>query len=62
MCLQNQEKKNLEYKFSSINRLINLKENPIPEFLDKLETLMQLMANLDENKAKKQFASIDLSS
>ena len=35
--LQNQEKENLERKISSINRLINLKDNPTPETLDKIE-------------------------
>ena len=42
--LKNQEKVNLERKISSINRLINLKENPTLEMLDKLETLMHLKA------------------
>ena len=36
--LKNQEKENLKKKISSINRLINLKENPTPEILNKLET------------------------
>ena len=47
-CLQNQEKENLEKKISSINQLINLKDNPTPETLDKLKTLMQLKADLDK--------------
>ena len=50
--LKNQEKENLERKVSSINRLINLKENPTPETLDKLETLMQLKAALDEKNSE----------
>ena len=50
--LQNQEKENLERKISSINRLINLKDNPTPETLDKLEALMKLKADLDEKNSK----------
>ena len=50
--LKNHEKENLENKISSINRLIDLKENPTPEMLDKLENLMQLKAALDEKNSK----------
>ena len=51
-CLQNWERENPEKKISSINQLINLKDNPTPETLDKHKTLMKLKADLDEKNSK----------
>ncbi|MCP3681025.1 MAG: hypothetical protein GY782_12690, partial [Gammaproteobacteria bacterium] len=43
-----QEREFLENKIASTNRLVNLKENPTPELLEKLDTYIELKGELDE--------------
>ena len=47
-----QEWEFLKNKIASINHLINLKENPPTEILDKIEKLMDLKSDLVEKNGK----------